>query len=171
MCCRPARCSLARVQPALKDAMRKGAHIATLAGTLHQVSSSFSTKFAVHLPNSCPCTTKAEGHKPSGSIQLRQEGGSRSQGEKGTGAAYLAEVWAGSGYILVDCRVPSPCLLSGVAKDTEGPVVWLLVLALCHLSKRVTLFVEVIPVGTLNLSCSHAAHFRLAENKHRELCK
>ena len=29
-------CSLARVQPALKHAMGKGAHIATLAGTLHQ---------------------------------------------------------------------------------------------------------------------------------------
>ena len=47
--------------------------------------------------------------------------------------AYLPEVWACCGHILVLCRVPSPGLLSRVCKHTKRPVVRLLVVALRHL--------------------------------------
>ena len=123
VCCRPRRCSLARVQPALKYAMCEGAHITTLACSLHEAPLShqlYCTQWS--LP---PCAL------PAGMVSCRCR---KLRAGRILGAAHLAEVWAGSGHILVDCRIPSPCLLSRVSKDTEGPVVWLLVLALRHLN-------------------------------------
>ena len=49
MCSRPRRCSLARVQPALKDAVCKGAHIAALACPLHQTQPPLNCRLSHHI--------------------------------------------------------------------------------------------------------------------------